>query len=227
MNRMLTRVALIVVVLNLFATHGFAQKKEQLEGNITISGAFALYPMAVKWAEEFKKIHPKVKIDLSAGGAGKGMTDAVSKMVDIGMVSRDIYAEETRKGAYGIAVTKDAVVVTMSASHPQLADVLSHGLKKDAANNIFITGKYKTWGQAFGIKSGVPIRVVSVSRPRPPRRTGRRGREGRLVLELELGKLLKLAPSEPGACDDQRCIRNEPSQGGTRARQDEGIERCD
>jgi phosphate transport system substrate-binding protein len=163
MNRILTQVAFFVVVFYFFTNNLVAQKKEQLEGNITISGAFALYPMAVKWAEEFKKIHPKVKIDLSAGGAGKGMTDAVSKMVDIGMVSRDIYAEEVKKGAYSIAVTKDAVVVTMSASHPQLADVLSHGLKKDAANNIFITGKCKTWGQAFGIKSGVPIRAYTRS----------------------------------------------------------------
>ncbi|MFN8135282.1 MAG: hypothetical protein U0Z17_08675 [Bacteroidales bacterium] len=26
----------------------------QLEGRITLSGAFALYPLAVKWADEFK-----------------------------------------------------------------------------------------------------------------------------------------------------------------------------
>jgi len=51
-----------------------------LKGKITISGAFALYPMAVKWAEEFEKIHPHVKINISAGGAGKGMADALSGM---------------------------------------------------------------------------------------------------------------------------------------------------
>ena len=119
--------------------------------------------MAVKWAEEFKKLHPKVKIDLSAGGAGKGITDAISKMVDIGMVSRDIYPEELKKGAFGIAMTKDAVVATISASNPQLADILAHGLKKDAASQIFITGKYKTWGQAFGIKGSTPLRVYTRS----------------------------------------------------------------
>ena len=50
--------------------------------------------MAVKWAEEFRKIHPKVRIDISAGGAGKGITDALAKVVDLGMVSRDIYPQE-------------------------------------------------------------------------------------------------------------------------------------
>jgi len=34
----------------------------QLKGTISISGAFALYPIAVKWAEEFKKLHPDVKL---------------------------------------------------------------------------------------------------------------------------------------------------------------------
>ncbi|HEX3009128.1 MAG TPA: substrate-binding domain-containing protein, partial [Bacteroidales bacterium] len=61
-----------------------AQKAGGLKGRITISGAFALYPMAVKWAEEFRKLNPQVKIDISAGGAGKGMTDAISKVADIG-----------------------------------------------------------------------------------------------------------------------------------------------
>lgn len=140
-----------------------SQVNDNLEGTITISGAFALYPMAVKWAEEFRKLHPKVKIDLSAGGAGKGMTDAITKVVDIGMVSREIYPEETKKGAYAIAVTKDAVVATISASNPQLADILAKGLKKDAANNIWITGKYKTWAQATGIKKPAPIRVYTRS----------------------------------------------------------------
>mgnify|MGYP006355766623 CR=1 FL=1 len=31
---------------------------DNLKGSITITGAFALYPLAVKWAEEFRKIHP-------------------------------------------------------------------------------------------------------------------------------------------------------------------------
>lgn len=160
-NCIFTYFALIIIVLGNSSLYG--QKKQKLEGTITISGAFALYPLAVKWAEEFKKLHPGVKIDISAGGAGKGMTDALSKMVDIGMVSREIYPEETKKGAFEIAVTKDAVVATISASNPGIADILKNGIKKEAFNNIFITGKIKTWGQAIGTKSKVPLRVYTRS----------------------------------------------------------------
>jgi phosphate transport system substrate-binding protein len=138
-------------------------QKTSLKGRITITGAFALYPMAVKWAEEFRKIHPGVKIDISAGGAGKGVTDVISKVVDIGMVSRDIYPEEIKKGAYSISVTKDAVVATISASNPKIKEVMQRGLKKEVATQLWITGKYKTWGQAFEIKTNIPIRVYTRS----------------------------------------------------------------
>ena len=153
----------LLVISSLSVGKAFSQPKEVLKGNISISGAFALYPLTVKWAEEFKKIHPGVKIDISAGGAGKGMTDALSNMVDIGMVSREIYPDEAKKGAYGIAVTKDAVVPTISAVNPTIKDILAIGLDRDAAVKIFITGKTKTWGQALGTKSAVPIRVYTRS----------------------------------------------------------------
>jgi len=137
--------------------------QDRLKGTISLSGAWALYPMAVRWAEEFRKIYPDVRIDLSAGGAGKGITDALNDMVDMGMVSREIYKEEINKGAFPIAVTKDAVVPVINASNPSLNTLLTKGLKKDAGNNIWITGMYRTWAQAFGIKSTVPIHVYTRS----------------------------------------------------------------
>ena len=69
------------------------QDPDKLEGTVTISGAWALYPLMVRWGEEFQKLHPDVKFDISAGGAGKGMADALANAVDIGMVSREIYPE--------------------------------------------------------------------------------------------------------------------------------------
>jgi phosphate transport system substrate-binding protein len=155
--------ALLGVFLFNITTQKPVQAQDKLQGQITLSGAFALYPMAVKWAEEFKKLHPDVKIDISAGGAGKGMTDVLTDMVDLGMVSREINPEEINKGAFPIAVTKDAVVPVVSASNPALADILSKGLKLNAGNDIWITGKYKTWSQAFGSESKAPIHVYTRS----------------------------------------------------------------
>jgi phosphate transport system substrate-binding protein len=125
-------------------------KSGEMKGTITISGAFALYPMMTRWAEEYKRIYPGVQFDSSAGGAGKGMADALSGAVDIGMVSRDVTAEEEAQGAYWMAVAKDAVFPVVNAQNPVLADLMETGLSKDVFEGIFITGEIKTWGQAIG-----------------------------------------------------------------------------
>ena len=121
-----------------------------LTGTITASGAFALYPLMVKWGEEFQKLHPGVQFDISAGGAGKGMTDALGGQVDIGMVSRSIKPEEEQKGAYWVAVAKDAVFPAINAKNPVVADLLRRGVTPEQFVDIFITGKIKTWGELVG-----------------------------------------------------------------------------
>ena len=92
--------------------------ERELKGSISISGAFALYPMVVTWAEEFKKLHPEVKIDISAGGAGKGMTDVLSGMVDVGR-SRPEPLYAFREGLFQIGF--DVVKVFDAHRNPQHA----------------------------------------------------------------------------------------------------------
>ncbi|MDP2889492.1 MAG: substrate-binding domain-containing protein, partial [Bacteroidota bacterium] len=46
---------------------------------------------------------------------------------------------------------------------PNIKDILTIGLDREAAVNIFITGKTKTWGQALGTKSAVPVRIYTRS----------------------------------------------------------------
>lgn len=131
-------------------TTGQESAEPALNGTISISGAFALYPMMTRWVEEFTKVYPDVNFDLSAGGAGKGMTDAISGAVDMGMVSRSIKPEEEAQGAYGIAVTKDAVFPVVNVNNPVIADILSKGITQETFIKIYITGEITTWGQVVG-----------------------------------------------------------------------------
>ena len=136
---------------------------DTLKGKITLSGAFALYPLAVKWADEFEKLHPHVTVNVSAGGAGKGMTDALTKMVDLGMYSKAVSPEEQAKGAWWIAVAKDAVLPTINAHNPVLAELKKKGLTKQKFFDIFISGTIKTWGQAVGNNSKTALQAFTRS----------------------------------------------------------------
>ena len=121
-----------------------------LSGTIRVSGAWALYPMMARWADEFQKINPKVRIDVSAGGAGKGAADALSGMVDIGMVSRDIHPEEVKKGGYGVPVVKDAVLATANSANPAAKQLRAQGVKRATFASLWIEEKPLTWGQVVG-----------------------------------------------------------------------------
>ena len=119
-----------------------------MSGDIAISGAWALYPMVVTWSEEFHKTHPQIQFDISAGGAGKGMADALGGAVDIGMVSRDIHDIEVEQGAFRVQVTRDAVVPTISANNPHLARLQAVGATQALFEGIWL-GEIETWGEVL------------------------------------------------------------------------------
>jgi len=163
--RKISGILLIISLLFIIGikTSQSESKEEEVKGAITMSGAWALYPMAVKWAEEFQKIHSRVRIDMAAGGAGKGMVDCLGGIVDIGMVSRDIYPEEIEKGAWSVSVAKDAVVATFNENNPVSKDLLSKSVERKTLIDIWITGNIKYWGEVTGGEANHSIHVYTRS----------------------------------------------------------------
>jgi phosphate transport system substrate-binding protein len=172
MKKILKYLLISIVTLQLIITSGCSSRQKRtesqsdetaLKGGISISGAFALYPITVIWAEEFQKIHPAVKIDISAGGAGKGMADALSRMVDLGMFSREVSAEEKEKGAWWIALTKDAVLPTVNANNPFIKELKTKGITRDKFIGIFISGQITSWEELYGNTGKTRINVYTRS----------------------------------------------------------------
>jgi phosphate transport system substrate-binding protein len=137
----------------------------RLKGTVRVSGAWALYPMMARWAEEFTKIHPQIRIDVSAGGAGKGAADALAGLTDIGMVSREINIEEIKQGGFYVAVVRDAVFPTINAKNPNVKEILAKtGIKKDILVGLWTRGQSFTWGEVGGGKpSGDKVQVYTRS----------------------------------------------------------------
>jgi phosphate transport system substrate-binding protein len=135
-----------------------------LEGTIRVSGAWALYPMMVRWGEEFARVHPKVRVDISAGGAGKGVADALANLVDIGMVSREVNPEEVKKGGFFIPVVKDAVFPVINQGNPVFEKGLaSKGARKKTFIDLWINGRNLTWGEIVGNDSKDRVQVYTRS----------------------------------------------------------------
>lgn len=136
----------------IFLLSGCASQKTR-ENTISISGAFALYPLVVQWGEEYKKEHPDVRFNISGGGAGKGMADALAGAVDLGMFSREIVQAEKDKGVWWIGLTIDAVVPTISEQNPYLAILKKRGLTRNEFRAVFIEGTISNWDELLNVEN--------------------------------------------------------------------------
>ncbi len=147
MKKKIGSVGMMMIMLIILSYIPSGCKQKESKDTISISGAFALYPLAVKWAEEYQKLHPGITIDISAGGAGKGMTDVLSGMVDLAMFSRSVSTDEVTKGAWYIAVSRDAVLPMVSAKNPQLAELKVRGMTQAEFADVFVNKKLTEWNQ--------------------------------------------------------------------------------
>lgn len=157
MRTTVVRILASIVFLSAFATAG------ELKGTLTLSGAWAIYPTAVAWGDEFQNLHPGVRVDISAGGAGKGASDAIAGLVDIGMVSREPDPAELAKGITPVYVLHDAVFPVVSEKNPALPAILKKGMTVRAFTEIYVTGTITTWDRAVGSKTDRPIHVYTRS----------------------------------------------------------------
>lgn len=152
----------LVFLLAIFILFSGCSRRDK-NRSISISGAFALYPLVIKWAEEYNKLHPDVKFDISGGGAGKGMADALSGVVDLGMFSREISQEEINNGAWWIGLAIDAVVPTVNSDNPYIDIIKERGMTAEKFRGIFIENRYSTWEEALGLSGNTKLIVYTRS----------------------------------------------------------------
>jgi len=146
----------------LLRAHLVAGPPHARQTTVFVSGAWALYPLTLRWADAFHRLHPDVTIAVSAGGSGRGMADVLYGAADIGMVSRNLHKEETAHGAVPILVAKDAVFAIVSAENPALQAIRKRGVPLSALADLFVGSTAATWARiAPGIKA--PIHVYTRS----------------------------------------------------------------
>jgi phosphate transport system substrate-binding protein len=135
--------------------------KSDLKGSFSISGAYALYPLIARLADEFMAIHPGVKIEVSKIGTGEGITSLLSGKCQLAMISRPLTDEETGEGIWVIPVAKDGVAPIVNQKNPNIEKILTMGLSTDEFMHIFVSGKQMTWGEVLGTDSRDKITVYT------------------------------------------------------------------
>jgi phosphate transport system substrate-binding protein len=117
---------------------------------LTIAGSTSVHPFVEMIAEEYMAEHPEVRVTVQAGGSTAGIQAVRGGAARIGMVSRDLNADET--DLKPIVIARDGIAVIVQAANPVAA------LTKDQVMRIF-AGEIKDWSEV-GAPAG-PIRPVT------------------------------------------------------------------
>ncbi len=112
-------------------------------------GSDTMVNLALYWAEEYQKLHPEVRISVTGGGSGTGISSLINNTVDLANASRQIKSEEIesakKNGVDPIeyVVARDAIAVIVHPDNP-----INH-LTLQEISDIY-TGKIQNWSELGG-----------------------------------------------------------------------------
>lgn len=140
------------------ATGATAAPQQQLR--VMVVGASTIAPLIGEIAKAYEQAHPGARIEVQAGGSSRGVLDVRNGAAQLGMVSRELKADEQDLGRALIA--RDGIGMIVHKSNPIAR------LSKAQVVAIY-TGQVRNWQQLGG--ADLPITVVSKA-------------EGRSTLEI-------------------------------------------
>ena len=123
------------------------ESTHEISGTFTISGAYALSPLVQKWAGDFMKINPAVKIVVTTGGTGQGIDDLTAGKIQLAMISRPLTDSELQEGIWSIPVAKDGVAAIVNQKNPYVSRILERGLSPDEFLKVFTGDIQLKWGE--------------------------------------------------------------------------------
>lgn len=135
--------------------------KSDLSGQFTISGAYALYPLVKKWSNDFMKIHPGIKIEITANGTGQGINELLSRKSQLAMISRPLTDEEQSDSIWTMPVAKAGVAPIINQKNPYYKRILHNGIDPKKLIQLFSGNKPLTWGELLDTVSREKVIVYT------------------------------------------------------------------
>lgn len=112
-------------------------------------GSDTLVNLALAWAEDYMRLHPEIRISVTGGGSGTGITALINQTADIANASREIKTEERaeaeKNGVTPVehVVARDAIAVVINPANPV------NQLTLQQLSDIY-TGKLTNWREVGG-----------------------------------------------------------------------------
>lgn len=122
------------------------------EGKLLLTGSSTMTPLMKEIAKRFEAIHPGARIEVQAGGSGRGIADVRQGKADIGMASRPL--TDAEQDLFGFAIARDGVCIILHRDNPVKT------LTSRQIVDIF-TGRTTNWKKVGG--RDAPVTVLNAT----------------------------------------------------------------
>ncbi|MBC8323120.1 MAG: PstS family phosphate ABC transporter substrate-binding protein [Candidatus Marinimicrobia bacterium] len=93
----LLNLSIAILVVSCGGNNEKSNTQSKLSGYVKVDGSSTVFPITEAVAEEFRKVHPKVRVTVGVSGTGGGFKKFVMGEIDINDASRPIKGKEIKK----------------------------------------------------------------------------------------------------------------------------------
>lgn len=159
----------LILASSTIASTEYVPNMDFSKGTITIHGSSTVGLMMNKWANDFSRIHPNVKIKMETSGSTKGAKALYDEQADLAAMSRNLESKESRafKKKFDTKPIKftvglDAIAIIVNKSNP--LDILTIQEVDAIFSKTLACGgasKIDRWGQ-LGISGDLKSKSIKV-----------------------------------------------------------------
>jgi len=144
----LTITLLLLSCINTISKEATSGDTNSSAGSINVNASPEFYDLTLKWANEYCKLNPTQKINVS-----KASENNVSEMIgsgQIGFISEELFHKLNDHSAWSMVVGRDVIVPVMSAKNPLLNEICLKGITTKELSQIIANPESGNWGNLVG-----------------------------------------------------------------------------
>lgn len=152
-NMKILTVALVVVIIaaGIYVALPKGGNDDKPKETIAIQGSTTVGPIMLAVQEVYEAKHKNITLQITANGSGTGAAAAINGQAQIGMLSRDLTADEVSKGLVATVIGHDGIAVIVNKSQPAIKDLTCEQLAK------IYCGKITNWKDVGGTDKKINI----------------------------------------------------------------------
>ena len=163
-NKILLLVSLLLILSSNLSSKedNVIKNKPSPQGSISVLSTPDLYDLTTKWANEYCRLNPGVKINVIKASDAKTV-NLSSAGANLGFISYEYYSALNSESLWKMVVGRDIIVPVISSKNPFMKEIYHQGITSKALAQLFENPKNQNWGALLKTGQKDPVHFYMVN----------------------------------------------------------------